>query len=213
MLSGLIRWSGLAAMLGGIFWMSYGVFEMLEPWGGDVVYRDDEGYSVITNTLVFVVYSLPGSLALLTSLGLLGVLVRLLMSVGRIHRIALVLVYVTLALSVLSLAGVIVLFDPLFTSGRIFGSLVIGTATLLTGVSAFGSRAALGWTIILVALGLAGIFLLPLWPLVYALQWVPEAAGAVFVALFGFGWMPLGYVFWSERSEAVERPAQVRLKW
>ncbi len=132
--SNLIRWGRLAAILGGVLWVPYGVFAMLEPWGAGVVYRDDVGYSVITNTPLFVTYSLPGSLALLlTSLAMLGVLAVLGVSAGRIGRIALVLAYVAVVLAVLSLIGVIVLFDPLFTSGRIFGTLALGTAAFLAG--------------------------------------------------------------------------------
>lgn len=201
MSSGTVRWGGMAALLGGALWVPYGVFAMLEPWGADVVYRDDVGYSVITNTSLFVTYSLPGSLALLlTSLAMLGVLALFGTSAGRIGRIALVLTYVALALSVLSLAGVILLFDPLFTSGRIFGSLVLGTATFLAGVDARRSRLAPGWTVALIALGLAGLFLFPLWPLVYAVQWLSEGAGAVVVALFGLGWLVTGYCLWSAAS-------------
>jgi hypothetical protein len=204
--SGLIRWSGLAALLGGALWVPYGIFEMLEPWGGDVVYREDVGYSVITDAPLFVTYSLPGSLAvLLTSLGLLGVVALLGASSGRTGRISLVLEYVALALAALGLAGVIVLFDPLFTGGRIFGSLALGTATLLAGVNALRSRVASGWTVALLVLGLGGVFLLPLWPLVYALMWLPEAAGAAFIALFGLGWMAVGYALWSEKSEIRSR--------
>ncbi len=209
--SNLIRCGGLAAMVGGAIWVPYGVFEMLEPWGTDTVYRDDVGYSLITNTLLFVTYSLPGSLALLlTSLGLLGVVARLGLRAGRIARIGLILTYVAVALAILSLAGVIVLFDPLFTSGRVFGSLALGTATFLAGVDALRSRAAQGWTTALIALGLAGIFLFPLWPLVYALMWVPEAAGAGFIALFGLGWLAVGYALWSERGGPVRETARAR---
>ena len=200
--SNLIRWGGLAAMVGGALWVPYGVFEILEPWGTDTVYRDNVGYSLITNTSLFVTYSLPGSLALLlTSLGLLGVVARLGLRAGRIARIGLILAYVAVALAILSLAGVIVLFDPLFTGGRVFGSLALGTATFLAGVDALSSRrAAQGWATALMALGLAGIFLFPLWPLVYALQWVPEAVGAAFMTLFGLGWVLLGYILWPARS-------------
>ena len=211
MSSNMFRWGGLAAILGGALWVPYGVFVMLEPWGAGVVYSDDVGYSVITNTSLFVTYSLPGSLALLlTSLGLLNVLAMLRASAGRIGRIALVLVYVALALSVLSLAGVILLFDPLFTSGRIFGAFALGIATFLAGVNARESHTAPGWMVALMALGLAGISLLPLWPLVYALMLVPEAAGAVFMALFGLGWMAAGYVLWFGRGETVRETARVR---
>jgi len=209
--SNLIRWDGLAAMVGGALWVPYGVFEMLEPWGVDTVYSDDVGYSLITNTSLFVTYSLPGSLALLlTSLGLLGVVARLGLRAGRIARIGLILTYVAVALAILSLAGVIVLFDPLFTSGRVFGSLALGIATFLVGVDAPRRRAAQGWTAALMALGLAGIFLFPLWPLVYALMWVPEIAGAAFIALFGLGWLAVGYALWPGRGGPVRATVGVR---
>ena len=210
MSSSWTRWSGLAAMLGGALWIPYGLFEMLEPWGPDVAYRDDVGYSVITDASLFVTYSMPGSLAvLLTSLGLLGVLALLRASTGRTGRIALILVYVALALSILSLAGVIALFDPLFTVGRVFGSLALGTATFLAGVGALRSRMALGWTVALLYLGLAGLFLFPLWPLVYALQWVPQAVGAAFMVVFGLGWTVLGFMLWSEKGEKLRQTARV----
>lgn len=205
------RWSGLAAMLGGALWIPYGIFEMLEPWGADVAYREDLGYSVITDASLFVAYSMPGSLAvLLTSLGLLGVLALLRVSAGRIGRIGLILVYVALALSILSLAGVVAMFDPLFTVGRVFGSLALGTATFLVGMGAHRSRMAPGWIVTLLYLGLAGLFLFPLWPLVYALQWVPHGVGAAFMVLFGLGWTVLGYMLWSEKGKELRQPARVR---
>ena len=211
MWSGWTRWSALTAMLGGALWVPYGIFEMLEPWGADVAYRDDVGYSVITDASLFVAYSMPGGLAvLLTSLGLLGVFARLGASVGPIDRLGTILAYVAVALAVLGLAGVIALFDPLFTVGRVFGTLALGTATLLAGVAALKSRTAPGWTLALLSLGFAGLLLFPLWPLVYALQWVPPAAGAAFMVLFGLGWMVLGYVLWSEKGEELRQPARVR---
>ena len=195
MRSSWTRWSALAAMVGGALWVPYGIFEMLEPWGADVVYRDDVGYSVITDASLFVAYSMPGGLAvLLTSLGLLGVFVRLGASADLIDRIGTILAYLSVVLAVLSLAGVIALFDPLFTVGRVFGTLALGTATFLAGVGALRSRTAPGWTVALLYLGIAGIFLFPLWPLVYALQWVSQAAGAAFMALFGLSWTVLGYM-------------------
>lgn len=195
MRSSWIRWSALAAMVGGALWVPYGIFEMLEPWGADVAYRDDVGYSVITDASLFVAYGMPGGLAvLLTSLGLLGGFALLGASAGLIDRIGTILTYIAVALAVLSLAGVIALFDPMFTVGRVFGTLALGTATFLAGVGALRSRTAPGWTVALLYLGIAGIFLFPLWPLVYALQWVPQAAGAAFMALFGLSWTVLGYM-------------------
>jgi molybdenum cofactor synthesis domain-containing protein len=140
----------------------------------------------------------------------LGILTRLGVLAGCVGRIGLILAYVAVVLAVLSVAGVIALFDPLFTSGRVFGTLALGIATFLAGVDARRNHTAPGWMGALLALGLAGIFLLPLWPLVYALQWVPETAGATFIALFGLGWMAVGYVLRSERGEPDRQPVRVR---
>ena len=115
--------------------------------GADVVYRDDVGYSVLTDASLFVAYSVPSSLAvLLTSLGLLSVFARLRVSASLIDRIGIILTYVAVVLAVLSVAGVIALLDPLFTVGWVFGSFVLGTATFLVGVNAFRSLIAPGRT-------------------------------------------------------------------
>lgn len=201
---------GAAAALGGLLWLPYGVFEMLEPWGTADVYRDERGYDIVTDALLYGVYSLPGSLALLlTALGLLGVLALLRLPAGRAGRTGLVLAYAALALAVLSVAGLVVLFDPLFTAPRIFGTLALGAATVLAGVEARRMSAAPGWTAALLALGLVGLFLLPLWPLVYAVEVVPEAAGAGFIAVFGLGWVLVGYRLWSGQGEEPPAPPMV----
>ncbi|MFN2383892.1 MAG: hypothetical protein ABR559_06465 [Gemmatimonadota bacterium] len=206
----LARWGGPAGVVGGLLWASYGVFEMLEPWGVDTVYRDDVGYALVTDTSLFVAYSLPGSLALLLTalgllgvlarLGLLGVLARLGLPAARTGRIGRLLAYVALALGALSLVGVVVAFDPLFTAGRIFGTLALGAATVVAGRAARGAGAPPGWVAALLLLGLLGLFLLPLWPLVYAVQLLPAGAGAACIALFGLGWVALGPALWSGRG-------------
>lgn len=194
----LPRWVGLAAIVGGLLWVPYGVGELLEPWGTDTLYRDDIGYSEIVDGRLFVAYSLPGSLALLlTTLGLCGAVAWLRLSATRPGRIARLLAYVALTLGVLSLAGVIVMFDPLFTAGRIFGTLALGAATVLAGIAARAAGAPPGWAAALLALGLLGLFLLPLWPLVHAVQLLPAGAGAALIGLFGLGWVVLGSALWS----------------
>ncbi len=201
---------GATAALGGVLWVPYGVFEMLQPWGIDTVYRDDRGYEVVTDAWLYWVYSLPGSLALLlTALGLLGVIAVHGPRTSRAGRSGLVLAYAALALAVLSLAGLIVRFDPLFTAPRIFGTLALGAGTLLAGVEARRAGAAPGWAVALLALGLLGLFLLPLWPLVFALEVVSEGGGAGIIALFGLGWVLMGHRLWS-RPSAADGPSPLR---
>ena len=188
-----IRLRGLAAIVGGLLWAPYGIFEMLEPWGAATVYREDVGYELITDPPLFVAYSLPGALALmLTSLGLLGVLALLGPPAGRARTGGRILASAALALAALSLAGVVALFDPVFTAARIFGTLALGAAAVLASLGARRASAGSGWTLALLALGLLGLFLLPLWPLVYAVGLVPAAGGAAFIVLFGLGWVGLG---------------------
>ena len=120
-------------------------------------------------------------------------------------RVALVLTYVALVLAVLTVAGVVLQFDLLFTGPRILGTFALGAATFLTGVEAQRAGATSGWTATLLALGLLGLFLFPLWPLVYAVTLLPEGAGAGIIALFGLGWVLLGYRLWICQGQGLPR--------
>ena len=189
----LARWAGPAAILGGLLWAPYGFFEMLEPWGAAKIYQGQFQGEVVTNTPLFLIYSLPGSLALLlTALGLLGVIRSGGLPASRLGKGGVVLAYLAAGLGVLSALGVVTQFVPLFVASLVFGSLFLGAASLVVGIDARRAGAASRWTVALVILGMMGLFLFSLRPLVYALEWLPEAAGAAFMALFGLGWAALG---------------------
>jgi hypothetical protein len=152
--------------------------------GADVVYREDVAYSVIVDAPLFVAYSLPGTLALLlTAAGLLGVLSLLGPSAGRSRTVGRVLACAALALAALSLAGVGALFDPVFTAAWIFGTLAPGAAAVLASHGAHRAGAGSGWVLGLLAQGLLGLFLLPLWPLVYAVGLLPAVLGCALMLL------------------------------
>ncbi len=181
----LVRRPGWLMLIGGALWAPYGLFAMFSPWGEDTPYREDRGYELVINAGLYRIYSLPGGLALLlTSVGLLGTLSALGL-VGRSGRTGRLLARVAVALAVLSLLGVIMLVDPVFTASWLFGSLALGAATFVAGYRC--RRHAL------LILGLAGMSLLPLWPLIYAVEVLPPGAGAAFIALFGLGWAAMGY--------------------
>lgn len=91
------------------------------------------------------------------------------------------------------LVGVIALFDPVFTTGRIFDTLALGVATTMAAVVAQQGNAHRTWVIGLIRLGTLGVFLLPLWPVVYALRWLAPGQAASFIVLFGAGWLAVGY--------------------
>ncbi len=188
----LIRWAGPAAVVGGLLWMVYGVFLMLEPWGQAEVYREELGYQLVTNRALYWVYALPGSLALiLTALALLGLFRRYALPRSGVGKLGAVLTKLSLVLAVLSFLGTVALIAPLSFAGRSFGSLALGAAALLVGMDLPRANPALQMH--LVILGCLGLSLLALQPLVWALQIIPASIATGIIALFGLGWLVLGY--------------------
>ncbi len=184
-------------VVGGVLWILYGPLTMLHPWGADVTYLESRGYSVIVDPVVFLAYSLPGSLALiLTAGGLLGMIRHLSPTCPGRSRVLRGLVYLAVGLGILSLVGAVVLFDPVFTAARIFGTLALGAALALSGWAARNGRLGRAWAGMLLGIGVIGVLLLPVWPLVFALGWFTEEAGALSIALFGIGWLVLGGRCW-----------------
>ncbi len=192
-----IPWTGLGAAIGGVLWMVYGVFLMLEPWGVAEVYREDLGYQLVTNRPLYWVYSLPGGLALLlTALGLLGIRRWYGLPHNRVGQLGVGLTYLTLVLAVLSLVGGVVLIAPLSFAARAFGSLALGAATLLVGWDL--PRTKQGAKTGLVLLGSLGLLLLPLLPLVFMVAVITAGMATAIMAVFGLGWVVLGYRLWAE---------------
>ena len=81
---------------------------------------------------------------------------------------------------------------------------MLGTVALGAGVLLAALAAPPTWRIGLLGLGSFALFLVPLWPLVYALQWLsPGAGAAIFVAQF-LCWIALG-VAWQRVSSGLTR--------
>ncbi len=191
----------------GLLWILYGPFTMLQPWGTDVAYDEAKGYSVILDVGLFRAYGLPGALALvLSAAGLLG-LTPVRRSGGLLGRGTRLLTYVALALGLVSLVGLVALFDPAFTAGRVFGTVALGGAAVLASLAARRGGPDRTWVWGLLVLGAVGLLLLPLWPVVHALRWLPPGGGAVVIALFGLGWLWAG---WRVRAEAAPAPVAGR---
>src|SRR5215203_5788040 len=58
----VVSWAMIA---GGALWMVHGCLRSLTPFGADQAWREDLGYSAILSTGLFLLYDLPGVLALL----------------------------------------------------------------------------------------------------------------------------------------------------
>lgn len=195
---------------GGILWMFHGYFRSMTPLGPDQVWREDLGYSLVLSTGLFLLYDLPGVLALLlTSWATLLYLPALRTPRTGPKHAAKLLVILAFVFGLVAAAGLIIRSVPPTTAGLNFGTLVLGLALFLAGLAAvkggnglYGRPALLGPVLML--LGAIGVFTLPLQPLMYAFALVPLTSGAAVFALFGAGWIVLGIGL---RHEAVGAPA------
>ncbi len=176
-------------IVGGTLWMFHGVFFLIAPFGTASVYQRDLGYEVITNPSLFLVYGVPGALALmLTAFGLGAIAMR----AGRLSAVGRVLAYAMLAAGVLSGVGLAIGLPPLFVAPIGFGTPLLGIAAVLIGADrgpVWDATKAL-----LIAVGALGLFHLPLLPLVFAVGIIPHVVGAAIIGLFGLGWVALGWV-------------------
>jgi hypothetical protein len=186
------------AVAGGLLWIPYGALELLRPWGPDTRYDAASGYDVVVDVARFTAYSLPASLALLLSGLALITVNRRLATGGRVGGVA---GHLAVALGVLSAAGVLLQFDPVFTSASLVGTLLLGVGVLATARHAAGHSRP-----VLVLLGTVCVALPPLWPLVYAVQWLPAAAAAGVFVLHGAAWIALGATP-TDRTAATDGPA------
>ena len=168
----------LTTALAGVLWAVFGVCAMLTPLGRHTAHDAGRGYDVVVDRVLYTLYALPGALAvLLSAAALLGIA----SGAGRL------LGAVAAALGAVALGGVAAAFDPLFMGPQILGTLALGAAACAAsrGLSGGASHG-------LLALGLAGVASLGLWPLVWAVELLPPAGGALMLALFGLGWAAVG---------------------
>jgi hypothetical protein len=196
-----------AMVAGGILWIVHGYFRFMTPQGPDAVWREDLQYSPILSTELFLLYNLPGALALLlTAWAALSYLPTLRTARTGLRRAAQMLVLLASIFGLIATAGQVVLFVPMTTGGISLGVPVLGLALFLTGLAVirdaqgpYGHPGLLGPALML--LGVTGMFTLPLQPLMYALALLPLAFGTGLFALFGIVWIILGF---STRNETVK---------
>jgi hypothetical protein len=186
MSSRLIRWSGLAAMLGGALWVVKGGLIM-----SGVL---DLGELLIVAQLLF-------------AMGLMGLHWRLGGRGGWLGRVGGFLAYVAAALSGVNAPYAVFFAEdgpqtPFpFNVTFAIAALVIFVGLVLLGLAAL--RAEIlprRWRALPLASGL--LSLLPVWVLAFIHLELP-------VVVLGLAWMLLGYVLWSDKGAPARRTAPV----
>ena len=211
--SELLRWSGLAAVLGGVLFSAKLLWEMAD--GGPLNATD------VTDTLFFVV-------PLLWLAGLSGFCARCAERYGPLGTTGFMVSIGGLALGTIgSLVGA--WLEPLRLAYWLgFRFLCVGL--VLLGVATIGARALpRGWSVLPLVLGLLGLgraffmfFAVTMGATIFEApegqgglesflgSWASTLTSALGV-LFGIGWGLLGYALWADKTEETARPtARVR---
>jgi len=206
--SNLIRWSGLAAVIGGVLFAASGIVDFF-------LVDDEEALSVIAQTNAFLVMTLIFWAAfLLILLSMVGLYAYQAERAGVFGLVAFLVTFVGLALTLgaiwtfafvpPSLVDVAPEFldaeDPpgILGLGFIISFTLPVLGLLLMGLSTLWANALPRW---MAALFIAGILL------DFGLDFLPVELPMVGDVLFGIGVAALGYGLWAEKS-AIPAPAQ-----
>lgn len=184
--SDLIRWGGVAGMLAGAAF----IVLMLIPEG------PPGAFLYILNSLVFIVT------VLLVLVGLAGFHALQKGNYGRIGRGGFYTVIVAATAQIIAQVGSM-LGSTAFRFLDFLGLLGVMVGFVLYGAATLQARVLPRWC------GLGFIVGLPVW-LVVSVVLGNEFGASLGGILFGFLWLALGYVLWSQRGAATEQPARVR---
>ena len=201
MLSNLVRWSGLAAILGAVLWMVGITLVAANPLSPGpalpyVLYTKVEGYGTV------LLISVP-----LLVMGLIGLQLRQGEHTGRIGLGAFALTLAGVAL-IVAFWGVVVpvqwLFPTVIFPESLWTVFMLGfygaiLGTVLTGVVTFQAGVVPRWVAVLLIVCPPTMFFFN-----------DQTEHAWLALLFGIPWLGLGYALWSGKEASVQQPARVR---
>ncbi len=193
MSSNLIRWGGVAAMLGGILWIVSAIITASKPRGCIGLECEVSAMRDSSDVTPFLLLAL-----LLTAVGLAGVAIRARNTgcFGRLTRAGVALYVVGVGLLVLGM-GLTAISEAFWVLMLPAGlALVIGLT--LTGIATLRTGVLPRWSALLLILGsLAMLF------------FNDQTAQALMAIPFGIGWVAVGYALRSGRGETLRRPPRV----
>jgi len=176
-----IRWSGLAAMVGGALWVIVFVLFASRSSGPELTppYRSFEGLGLPTLLSLLLIVS-----------GFVGVHIWRREVYGRFGTVGFVLALVGAIVSIVSVGS-----WPLI----LIGSYALMIGSLVVGVGALVTNALPRWGSIALMVGSVAFFLFN-----------TETAAAWFALPYGVAWTAMGYLLWSGERTAAEQPSRVR---
>ncbi len=195
----LRRWSGLAAMLGGLIWATWAVLVAGKPEGCvgaacDLPGRSTRGYSDLSPLL--------GAAVLLIAVGVIGMVMRA-RSLGQFGQLG------RWGLGISVTGGMLLVTSTLVQSLFFAGDFPLMPIFVIPGVLAL----AVGF----VCFAIAILRVIPRWagiPLIvgaFALLGVNDQnARILFAVPFGVGWIVVGWALWTTRSRGPARLTSIQ---
>lgn len=197
--SSLIRWSGLAAMLGGVLFAAASIVIASMPrgcMGNECAFREIR-YTGAAGALQMLAL-------MLVVAGAVGLAVRA-RNAGRLGRLGWTgLLVGALGVALLMIGGLIQAavfngdfpFMPLFV---IPGILALIVGYLLLGIAVLRARVLPRWSAMLLVVGSLTM-----------LGFNDQNAQSLMATPFGIAWMAVGYALWSDSDESAQQPVRVR---
>jgi hypothetical protein len=187
--SSLIRWSGLAAMLGGALWAAGAVLTASKPRGcigAECAFRPMREFGALDAVVALLA-------VLLLTVGVAGLVTRARHAdrFGRLRSVGLVTGAVGAALLVVSSLVQAIFFGgdfPLMPLFVIPGVLALVVGFLLLGFAVLRAKVLPRWAAVLLVVGSLAM-----------LGFNDQNAQALMAIPFGIAWVAVGYALWSDR--------------
>lgn len=187
----LLRWGWLAAIVGGVLWIIFGVLNA-QPLGTS----HTTAPFAVRDPSLYRIYHLPAALGtLLAALGVLGLGHRLAQPAGLLARVGSVLAYIAAVAGAVNTLALAALVIPLHFAGAMIGVFSLGIGTILIG-AALRNSGRRRWRALPLVVGVLGVLVFPLSMLTFGGP--AESVGVALMALFGLGWVAIGYSVWSD---------------
>ena len=194
MSSNLIRWSGAAAVLGGILWIVPAIVTAFKPRGCIGLECEVSTMRDTSDVTPFLLLAL-----LLSTVGLAGVAIQAwnIERFGRLAKAGVALYGVGVALFVLG--TILTAISEVFWVLMLPAGLALIAGLVLTGIAAFKTGVLPRWVAVLLVIGSLAM-----------LGFNDQTAEVLMAIPFGLSWIAVGYALWSDRSSPVRRTAPVR---
>lgn len=197
----LNRSAGWLSIAGGLLWILYAIWEMLQPMGSGMTVAPDTGQIAIANPGVFrMTGATGGASVVMLGLAVVGVAARYGLPGDAPDRFSTVLPsrYGVAMAWVGALAGLAAAVLALLTLAlpnnamQLFGAVLVPFGAMLVAVEANGSEHAYRIAAPLFLVGVLGMAALLVQALLPLVSWMLPVYAALAMAVYGFAWVRFG---------------------